>query len=451
MSCASILTVHDVARCIGSTRVTLPIPKIDGDHAYTLPELIDLAETANPEGRIAWAEAKEAMERAGVDRAQYLPLLTMVAETDDARVLSPFPKPLAPRGYVTVEQPTVAAQLELEYRLLDFGRAARLEGSKALELASALSLGRVHQKIAFDVASQFYATQRAIGELDAAKAILQTAETVEGSAQSQYDNGRATLPDLENARAGTAAARYQLAAAEGETHKAFITLTKLIGVEPTSEMKVVSQSRDGTREIESSIDDLIETALKSRPDLQARAQELRNAQQEYRVAHSAYFPRVDMQAAGGQTAIWPAADFGQLGQATVPTWSFSVGLHWQVFNAARSHEINTAMAEEKAAAEQERATRDAVSAEVWNAYVDYHTALEQEKASQSFLAAATTSYDSSLDAFRYGVRSLVDVVEAERQLAQARLEAVRALAYRLQAETALVYSTGTLLRKSELP
>jgi outer membrane protein len=92
-----------------------------------------------------------------------------------------------------------------------------------------------------------------------------------------------------------------------------------------------------------------------------------------------------------------------------------------------------------------------VTRQVWEAYVEYQTALEQERASQSFLASAQTSYASSLDAFRYGVRSLIDVVEAERQLAQARLAAVHARAHRLQSEVSLSYATGELRRDQFSP
>lgn len=159
-------------------------------------------------------------------------------------------------------------------------------------------------------------------------------------------------------------------------------------------------------------------------------------------------PTVTLKASGGQTALWPTADFSQLGPADIPTWSVSASLRWDIFNGARKHEISSALAEQQAASEQQRASQDAVTRQVWDVYVDYRTALEQERASQSFLESAQTSYESSLDAFNYGVRSLVDVVQAERQLAQARLAAVNALAHRLQSEVGMSYATGTLLQSA---
>jgi outer membrane protein TolC len=446
-SCDQVITTRDAARCIGSQRPDAPIPVLDPTHTYTLPELIDITEMASPEGRIAWATAKRSLERTGIDRALYLPILTFVAQGSDARFIVPFPEPIAPRGYVTVGEPIALAQFQLEYDLLDFGRGPKLDGSKALEIASSLRLGRVQQTLAYATATQFYRTQSAIGQLAAANVILQTAETLLSNAQSQYDNGRATLPDLQNAHAGAEEARYNLASAEGEVQKAKLALTEAVGVEPSAEIQIVGQNEsDLPGSFDTSIEDLIHNAWKSRPDLLARAEELRNAHDAYRTSRAAYLPSASLNAAGGQTNTWPSADWGVLGPASVPTWSVEAKLRWEIFNGARKHELESALTEQKAAGEEQRATQDTVSREVWEAYVDYHTALEQHHSSQSFLASAQISYDSSLDAYKYGVRSLVDVVESERQLAQARLAVVRAQAQLMQSAAALSYATGALLQ-----
>jgi len=444
--CTVVLTARDAARCIGSIRINAPIPRINSEYRYSLPELIDVAESANPGGRIAWAEAKRSLENTGIARAEYLPLLSLAAQGSDVRAIVPFPKPLAPRGYVTVEEPLVLAQLEMKYDLLDFSRKHKLQGSQALEIASTLRLERTHQTIAYNTATQFYRTQQAIGQLEAARVILQTAETLLKNAQSQFDNGRATLPDVQNALAGDAEARYSLAAADGEVKKAKLALTESAGAEPTTEINILSETPQATDAFESSVEDLIHIAWKSRPDLLARAQDLRHAQEAYQTAHAAYMPKVTLDAAGGQTSMWPTADYGQLGPASVTTWEVAAKLRWDIFNGARGHEQRAALAEQQAAGEARRATEDAVTRQVWEAYTDYQTALEQEKSSMSFLQSAQTSYDSSLDAFNYGVRSLVDVVQAEKQLAQARLEAVSAQARRLQTEVALTYATGQMVQ-----
>jgi outer membrane protein len=443
--CGVVATMRDVERCVGQ-RPASGLPVLEPRHAYTLPELIGIAETASPEGRVAWASASGALERAGVDHALYLPLITLAVQGSDQRTIVPFPQPIAPRGYVTVEQTIAQAKVQLDYTLVDFGRGARFDSGKALAIASTLRLTRTQQTIAYSTAVQYYLTQQAIGELAAAREILQTAETVLESAQSEYDQGRATIPDLQNAQAGAAAASFDLAAAEGGERKARLALTETLGVEPTTAIEIQPEPQtnivDEADRIDSSVEELIHAAWSSRPDLLASAQDVRRAHDAWRRAHSAYLPSVSLSAAGGQTSDWASADWGVLGHANIPTWSVEGTMEWELFNGARGHEVRDALAEQFSAAEEDRAKRDSVTRQVWDAYVDCQTAIAQDRSARVFLEAAQTSYSSSLDAFRYGVRSLVDVVEAERQLANARLSVIRAHSQLMRSVVAISYAMG---------
>lgn len=440
--CDMIITIKDAKTCVDRP-LRHDVQTLASDHVYTLPELIDLAESNSPEGRVAWAQAKSSLEQAGIARAAYLPVIALIAGGSDLRTIVPFPKPIAPRGYVTVEEPTAMAQLALEYSLLDYGRGARLDAAKASQIASAQRLTRVHQQIAYNISTLFYREQLEAGHLVADQVILHDAETLRDNAQSQFDHGRATLPDLQNAQAGVAEAQFALASAEGSVKKAKLALTEAAGVEPTTEIELPEQPATITPEtLAPQVEDLIQSAWKTRPDLLAKAEDLKHAQDIMKSAHSAYLPSAHLSATGGQTAMWPTADYGSLGRANVSTWSASLSLKWDVFNAARRHEVQNAIDEQHAAIEEKRAAQDRVTREVWQAYVDYQTAAQQQKSAQAFLAASQISYDSSLDAFGYGVRSLVDVVQAERQLSQARIAAVDANAQLSLSASTLVYATG---------
>ncbi len=95
---------------------------------------------------------------------------------------------------------------------------------------------------------------------------------------------------------------------------------------------------------------------------------------------------------------------------------------------------------------EKREKEDAIGREVWNAFVQFRTAVRQHEAAETLLTSASTSYDASLDAYRYGVKNVVDLVTTENQLAQARLAVVQARsAVRINAAN-LDYATGNLLR-----
>ena len=88
---------------------------LDPSHPYTLAELIDVAEHHNPGTRTVWERAKQKASELGLAKAAYYPELDGLAVFGDERLINPFPKPLAPRGYVMVELPVVRPEVTLQY------------------------------------------------------------------------------------------------------------------------------------------------------------------------------------------------------------------------------------------------------------------------------------------------------------------------------------------------
>ena len=93
-----------------------------------------------------------------------------------------------------------------------------------------------------------------------------------------------------------------------------------------------------------------------------------------------------------------------------------------------------------------RDKRDEATREVWTAYIAFRTALRKQQAAVALLESANASYSASLDAYKYGVKNLIDVVTAERQLAQARLSSVSARSQLFLEAVDLEFVTGNLLR-----
>jgi outer membrane protein TolC len=90
--------------------------------------------------------------------------------------------------------------------------------------------------------------------------------------------------------------------------------------------------------------------------------------------------------------------------------------------------------------------RDQATREVWSAYIAFRTAIRKEQAAVALLESANASYSSNLDAYRYGVKNLVDVVTAEKQLALARFSGVSARSELFLQAVNLEFVTGHLLR-----
>jgi outer membrane protein len=333
--------------------------------------------------------------------------------------------------------------------LFDFGRrGAKVDAATAEKLAAGANFIQANQDVAFRVASAYYRLLTQQERLAAAEATLKTAQTTTDAAEFQLRNGRSTLPDVLNARAETAQAVFDRESADGDEKIARVTLTETVGVEPSPNITVdAANSAPQPSDLAASIDALIDRAIADRPDLAAQAAEIRAADDAIRAARADYWPRIVLQGAGAQTSLWPTADYGQLGNASEPTWSAALAIQWRIFDGGeRKNEVAKAESKKREAQDEMREKRDQATREVWTAYIAFRTALRKEQAAVALMESASESYSASLDAYKYGVKNLIDVVTAERQLAEARLSSVSARSQLFLEAVDLEFVTGNLLR-----
>lgn len=418
-------------------------------HPYTLAELIDVAELHNPSTRAIWERAKQKASELGLAKATYYPELEGLAVFGDERLINPFPKPLAPRGYVMVEIPTVRPEVALQYLIFDFGkREARVGSAREEKLAAGADVIQVNQALAFRVASAYYQLMTAQERLQAAQDTLRTAQTTQDAAENRMDNGLATLPDVLNARAETAQDAFDEESADGDEKIARVTLTEAVGADPSPDIAIDSQrSAPLPERLTMSIEALIDRAMKDRPELMAQTLRIRAAEDLIRAARAEYKPQIVLSGSAAQTAVWPTPDYGHLGFANEPTWSVELGIHWRIFDGgARKNELLIAESKRREAEDELTTKDDETTREVWTAYIAFRTALRKHDAAVALLESANESYSASLDAYKYGVKNLVDVVTAEKQLAQARLSSVSARSELFLEAVNLEFATGSLLR-----
>jgi outer membrane protein len=448
--CAGLAsTPQAAADCVAHAVPANKITAIDPKREYTLAELIDIAEHNNPRTRIVWERARQRAEQLGVARSAYYPVLAFAALFADQRIVNPFPEPLSPRGYNMVEVPVVQPELTLQYLLFDFGkRGARVDAATAQKLSAGAQFIQSNQAVAFAVSSDYYKLITAQERLQAAEETLKTAQTTQDAAEDQLNNGRATLPDVLNARAETAQAVFDRESADGDEKIARVTLAEAIGVEPSPDIVIDAQKNAPLPDsLTLPVEQLIDRALENRPDLKAQLAEIRAADDEVRAAKAEYRPTIGLSATGAQTSVWPTADYGKLGQASEPTWSVGIGVEWRIFDGgARKNELAIAQSKRREAQDEFTEKHDQATREVWSSYIAFRTAQRKQQAAVALLESASSSYGASLDAYKYGVKNLVDVLTAEKQLSLARFSSVSARSQLLLEAVNLEFVTGNLLR-----
>ena len=422
----------------------------DPQRVYDLPALIDLAERANPETRLAWEQARAAAARLGFAEGAYLPALAVAA----------------PGGYSQTVRPTVAGteiirgvslrpELDLSWLLLDFGRrGSDVERARQELLELNFAFTRKHQEVVFAVERSVYAYDASRSRVQAAQATLASATGLRAAAEARRAVGLATSPETLLAREEEARATYELQGAQGEVEDTYAQLAEVLGVSPTVRLQTSDlNAQPLPAELPDTVERVIDRALVGRPDLAARVAALRAREAAIRRAQAAFLPKIGFKGSvGGGLANYRAGPPFSWHTDKDPTYGAFLGFDWTLFegyqreNTLREAESNAGAARADLAALELRVLR-----EVWRAYADEQTSIRKYEFATALLRASEDAYAASLASYRNGVGNFLDLLAGERDLARARFMLIESRADLLTASAALAFATGEVPHGSSTP
>jgi outer membrane protein TolC len=440
-------------RGLGETRIeadakNLTEPKLnfDQEKTYSLPELIDLAESHNPETRVAWEHARAQAAAWGVARSELYPTVAAAALAGVNRTQAYLEDRFFRQTFGDFE-----VALNLDYTVFDFGaRAGRINAAKAESLAANFAFNDTHRAVIFRVEQAYYQFLNASGQEEAARANLSNAQAVQQAAEERLNNGLATLPDVLEARSATAQAEYELQAVQGAEEIAHGNLTTALGTTPQTAIRVQPL---GELTIPSAIDDTVNSAmdraLAQRPDLLQRVADVQAGKARVKEARAAYYPSLNFTASPTAQSLYGLQQQFSWGHTAGLAGGMAFKLDWTVFDGrARKNRLAQAEASVHEAEAQVGVSRDQIANEVWAAYSDLNTALRQREAATALLEASGRSYDAALESYNDGLRNFLDVTAAQRTLAQARSTDVLARAQVLTTLAALAFKAGDSIQSN---
>lgn len=432
-----------------------PPPQLMAGRIYSLAELIDIAESNNPETRVAWNNARSSALAAGIARSALLPKLTASAlygyqssqESNTAYGANGSGRSTADGAIST---------LSLEWLLFDFGeRRAILHAAEQASVISNIGFTAAHQQLIYAVSVSFYAYSAARARVESAAQALKNAHAVQTAAEVRYRHGIGTTVEVAEARQGTAQARLQQVQADGAAQNGYLALINAMGISPLTHLRIVDlKGRELPSATSDSLEQIVAQALGRRPDVLAAFAAQRASEDEVRAARDEFMPKFFLSGSvsynSSHFALAGIPSIGQLPSTlnlsgghlggtvfagvTIPV--YDAGTRAAALDQARAAADNASLALTRT---REDAVRQVVAAE--NAL---RTSLSAYHAASALSSATQVTFDAALAAYRSGVGSITDASLAQTQLLQARNGATDAYCGALSAAAGLALSAGTL-------
>ncbi len=278
-----------------------PPPGVDLRRAYTLPELIDIAQMNNPLTRTAWNDARKVALAAGIAESTYLPRITAAAagafltsEGNNSAAVTAGPVAVGTNTSGSNSARGTISAVSLQWLLFDFGaREATIEAAKQASVISNIAFTAAHQQVIYDVSAAFYANAAARSRAATAGQTLTNAQAVEAAANDRYKNSIGTVVEVSQARQATAQARLAVVQATGGAQNAYLNLISTMGISPLTKLKIADISRRSLSPgMATSVERIISTALARRPDILTAYAAQKASQANFRASAAEFLPKV---------------------------------------------------------------------------------------------------------------------------------------------------------------
>ena len=401
----------------------------------TLVAAVDIALCRNPATRSAWASAHQQAAALGTAESAWLPIITGT----DSESSTHGTHIDATGQTVTSSQSTNDAAVNLRWVLYDFGgRSGRIASAGYVLDAAAATANRSVQETVFDAAQAFYGLSAADAALAAAKSAEEAAARSVEITRALHEGGASALSDVLQAETAFDQAVLTRVQAAQTAKSAIALLDVTLGLPADQPLKLRDETvPDNLPALTARMSDLMNEAMRQRPDLAAALAQRDAAIANITVARAAGRPTISVTAGHEwvDTSSLPQQNYSQIGvQITVPLFSgFRDG--YRIRQAQGQLEVREANAEQ---------VRLSVSRDVWNGYWGLQSANQQLTASATLVKTAAENQEVAVGRYQAGVGTILDLLTAQTAAASAAQTRIAAEQSWHVARAQLVLALGRL-------
>ena len=397
------------------------------DKPLSLVEVTEAALCHNPQTREVYANAKVQSAQVGVARSLFFPSVTDTLSVTENKNR-------------TTNYSNATNRIVASYLLYDFGsRDANFENANQLLRAASASQNATVQTVLLTAVNAFYQVHANRAILNASIETERLSQESFKAAEAKYIAGVATPADKLQAQTSFANATLTKLRNEGTLKVAYGNLANVMGAPANINFQIADSKLDDIPElVDQDIDALIEQARLQRPDLMASEAQLKASLAKIEAVKADAKPKVRIDASNQY-------DENSLGQTSQNTSQLGIFLSIPLFEGYKpTYLIRSAEATAELNASKRDQLKLQVSLDVWTAYQNLKTANESITASNVLLLSAEESSRVSLGRYKEGVGNIIDTLNAQSALANAKQQKIQSVLNWNIARTTLAQSIGVL-------
>jgi len=419
---------------------SLPMP-------LRLQDAVERALCDHPKTRQAWANVKIQAAAVGAGRASFLP--TINGNWQGTRDIARNHVTGYPQYDSDYSKNLQNADVSLSWVLYDFGgRSAALRNANELLAAAQANQLATLQTVFGTVAKDFYAAQAAQGTLAAAREVEQTARSSADAATARTDRGVAAISDQLQAQTAYAEAVVSRTKAESDWASAVGTLASDMNLAPAMPITLPDVG-DGVKpdhDFGDSVAVLIEDAQQHYPGIAAAEAQVAAARAKAAQTRAEGLPRLNLVAQYNFNNRPTSLQLGfPVFPATHREWYLGFQVTIPFFEGfTRTYQVRQAEAQTEVQVELLAEARQQVGLDVWNAYQSLQSATKNLDNGAKLLTLAQHSYEAAQRRYQIGVGSILELLNAQSALANAKKQRIQALTDWRSARLQLASKLGRL-------
>jgi len=406
--------------------------------AETLESALARAYGNNPQLNAQRAGVRVADEDVAQAKSGYRPRINATAdigrtftEADTGRPRTAFGggssiSRLTPRGFgVEINQPIFDG----------FQTSNRVRAAESNVLGSRETLNNTEQTVLLDAATAYMDVLQDTAVLDLQRNNVEVIDEQLRQTRDRFNVGEVTRTDVAQAEARLAAAQSDASQAEATLRASIAQYRQIVGVEPSQ----LAPGRPLDRLTPRSLDAAVKIALSEHPAIKARQHAVDVAELQVKIQQGALAPQLGVAGSVDQRYDRQSEGDSALSASVVARLTVPIYEGGQAYAATR--QAKETVAQRRLEAD---ATRDQVRAAVMSSWGSLEAARAQIQAAQAQIDAAETALSGVREEARVGQRTTLDVLNAQQELLDARVNLIRAQRARVVASYNLVSAMGRL-------